>query len=145
MNWGNKLLLAFIVFGAGMFFLVYRSVTTRFELVEKDYYKQELRYQQVIDGKQEAGNLSATVILSQTEKGVHLQLPDEMKDKKISGEVWFYCAYDEKKDKKFKLETDTNAAQSFTPDQVQPGNYTVKISWADEQKNYYSEKSFRIL
>ncbi len=145
MNWGNRLLLAFIVFGSGMFFLVYRSVSTRFELVEKDYYKQELRYQQVIDGKQEAGNLSATVILAQTEKGIRLQLPDEMKDKKISGEVWFYCAYDEKKDKKFKLDTDSYAVQSFTPDQVQPGNYTVKIRWADEQKNYYTEKSIRVL
>ena len=145
MNWGNRLLLAFIVFGAGMFFLVYRSVSTRFELVEKDYYKQELRYQQVIDGKQEAGNLSAAVILSQTEKGIQLQLPEEMKDKKITGEVWFYCAYDERKDKKFNLETDTNAAQSFTTDQVQPGNYTVKIKWADEQKSYYTEKSISVL
>lgn len=145
MNWGNRLLLAFIVFGAGMFFLVYRSVSTRFELVENDYYKQELRYQQVIDGKQEAGNLSASVTVSQTENGIQVQLPEEMKDKKISGEVWFYCAYDERKDRKFNLETDTNAVQSFTPAQVHPGNYTVKIRWADEQNSYYTEKSILVL
>ena len=41
MSWGNKLLVAFIVFAAGMFYLVYRSVNTNYELVEKDYYKSE--------------------------------------------------------------------------------------------------------
>lgn len=145
MNWGNRLLLAFIVFGAGMFYLVYRSVSTRFELVEKDYYKQELRYQQVIDGKQEAGKLATGVSIRQSENGIHLQLPEEMKEKTITGEVWFYCAYDEKKDKKFKLQTDRNAAQSFPAEQVQPGNYTVKIRWADEQTNYYTEKMIQVL
>ncbi len=138
-------MLVFIVFGAGMFYLVYRSVSTRFELVEKDYYKQELRYQQVIDGKREAGNLSAAVSVAQTEKGISLLLPEEMKNKKLSGEIWFYCAYDESKDRKFKLETDADATQSFPPDQVQPGTYTIKIRWADEQKNYYTEKYIEVL
>ena len=50
MNWGNKLLITFLVFGAGISFLVYRSMHTNFELVEKDYYKSELRYQEIIDG-----------------------------------------------------------------------------------------------
>ena len=78
MNWGNKLLLTFLVFAAGMGFLVYRSVTTNFELVEKDYYKEELRFQQQIDGTREANNLSSAVTLLQNETGIHLQLPAEM-------------------------------------------------------------------
>ena len=41
MNWGNKLLVTFVVFGAGMIFLVYRAVKTNYELVEKDYYKND--------------------------------------------------------------------------------------------------------
>lgn len=145
MNWGNKLLLVFIVFAAGMSFLVYRSVSTNYELVEKDYYKQELRYQQKIDGSIALNSLTSQVVLSQTETGIHLQLPGEMKDKKLSGEVWFYCAYDEKKDKKFTLQTDKNAFQSFALHEVQPGNYTVKINWGDGSRTYYSEKSLTVL
>lgn len=97
MNWGNKLLLTFIVFGAGMTYLVYRSVSTNYELVEKDYYNQELRYQQVIDGTNLANQLSSSVKIEQTDSGISLKLPHEMKNKEISGEILFYCAYDQKK------------------------------------------------
>lgn len=145
MNWGNKLLLTFIVFAAGMGFLVYRSVTTNFELVEKDYYKQELRYQQKIDGMREANNLTAAVNFSQNEKGIHLQFPAEMKEKPLTGEIWFYCAYDKKKDKKFGLLTGPDATQSFRLDEIEPGSYTVKINWKDGVKEYYSEKTLTVL
>ena len=56
MNWGNKLLIL-LLFLERMFYLVYRSVNTNFELVEKDYYKSEFRYQQVIDGTNRANSL----------------------------------------------------------------------------------------
>ena len=145
MNWGNKLLITFIVFALGMTFLVYKSVTTNFELVEKNYYKQEINYQQVIDGTRQAGQLSNSIQLVQTDKGILLQLPDEMKNKTLSGEIWFYCAYDEKKDKKIMLQTDNNASQIFSLDLVTPGEYTVKVNWNDDSKNYYSEKKLTVL
>jgi len=145
MNWGNKLLVAFIVFGLGMGYLAYRSMNTNFELVENDYYKQELRYQQVIDGKKEANNLALPVNVEQTAEGIILQLPEEMKNKTISGNIWFYCAYDAKKDKKFALKTNNAGMQSFQPESITPGNYTVKINWSDEEKKYYAEKSLTVL
>jgi len=49
MNWGNKLVLVFIVFGAFIGYLVYQAVNTKYDLVSKDYYKDELRYQEKID------------------------------------------------------------------------------------------------
>lgn len=145
MNWGNKLLLTFIVFGLGMGYLVYRSMNTNYELVESDYYKQELQYQQVIDGAAQANALSSPVRVEQTKETVLLQLPDEMKNKTIEGDVWFYCAYDSKKDKKFSLKTDNHASQSFSSATIAPGNYTLKIKWSNDGKNYYSEKYITIL
>ncbi len=145
MNWGNKLLLTFIVFGAGMTYLVYRSLSTNYELVEKDYYNQELRYQQVIDGTNRANQLSSSVKIEQTDSGISLELPHEMKNKEISGEILFYCAYDQRKDKKFPLETGSNGVQVFEPTSISPGNYIVKINWSNEGKNYFSEKKLTVL
>jgi len=145
MNWGNKLLVTFAVFGLGMGYLVYRSMNTNFELVEKDYYKSELRYQQVIDASNRTNELSTSVTLVQSENGITLKLPDEMKNKNISGEILFYCAYDKKKDKKFPLQVNEQAQQFFPLMSVTPGNYTVKISWTNDGKTYYSEKSMTIL
>jgi len=145
MNWGNRLLIAFIIFGAGIFYLVYRSLNTRFELVEKDYYKNELYYQQVIDGSNRARALLSPVTLEQKEKYILLQLPAEMKNKEITGEVFFYCAYDKKNDKKFKLKVDEEGAQIFQTGIITPGNYTVKINWSMDSNNYYTQKSLTVL
>ena len=123
-----------------MFYLVYRSVSTNYDLVEKEYYKSELRYQQVIDGTNRANQLSASVKIEQTDAGITLELPQEMKHKEISGDILFYCAYDKKKDKKFSLQPDYNGMQVFQSTAISPGNYTVKINWNDEGKNYFAEK-----
>ena len=39
MNWGNKLMLVFIVFALLIGTLVYKSINTKYDLVSKDYYK----------------------------------------------------------------------------------------------------------
>jgi FixH len=145
MNWGNKLLVTFIVFGAGMMYLVYRSLNTNYELVEKDYYNQELRYQDVIDGTRSANALTSQVKMEQTKEGILLELPAEMKMKTLSGKIWFYCAYDEGKDKKFDLQINDSGMQSFKPDAIAPGSYTVRINWNDAGKLYYAEKSLTVL
>ena len=144
MNWGNKLLITFVVFGGGMFYLVYRSVTTNFELVDKDYYKNELRYQDVIDGVKRANALNDVVKLTPTVKGLELQLPAEMKDQKVAGTVHFYCAYDALKDRKFELNTDATGMQVLNAKLIASGNYTVKINWNAGGEEYYTEKSISL-
>jgi hypothetical protein len=145
MNWGNKLLLTFIVFGIGMFYLVYRSMSTHYELVEKDYYNQELRYQQKIDATSRTNALQSAVVLEQTEQGVHVQLPLEMKNKTLNGDIWFYCAYDAGKDKKISLRADSNARQLIPLRELEPGNYTVKLNWTESGQTYYAEKTLTVL
>jgi hypothetical protein len=144
MNWGNRLLITFIIFGAGICYLVYRSMHTNFELVEKDYYKNELQYQQVIDGSTRVNAFQTSVTLELRENYIFLQLPEEMKNKEITGDILFYCAYDEKKDKRFRLNVDQDRKQVFQPGMITPGNYTVKITWRNEGKNYYTEKTITV-
>jgi len=145
MNWGNRLLLVFIVFGLGMGYLVYRSMNTNYELVESDYYKQELRYQNVIDEHNQASALSAAVNIEQKDGTLLLQFPDEMKNQPLSGELYFYCAYDSKKDKRLTLQSDSNGQQTVPAGVILPGSYTVKIKWKNGEKSFYSEKTVSVL
>jgi len=145
MNWGNKILITFLVFGSGMGFLVYKAVSTNYELVEKDYYKNELHYQQVIDATNRVNELKSPVKINQTADGILLQLPEEMKNNTITGKVWFYCEYDKNKDKKIELNVNANAEQIFTPETVSKGTYMVKISWDKEGQQYYSENKLTVL
>lgn len=144
MSWGYKLMSVFIVFAAMIGYMSFRCFNTNVDLVEKEYYKSELKYQDVIDGAAHANALSAPLVFKQSGSDIILQLPDEMKNASISGNVLFYCAYDSKKDRRISLAIDKNGAQSFSS-MVLPGVYTVKIDWNKDGKNYYAEKSVTIL
>jgi hypothetical protein len=144
MNWGNKILVTFLVFIGGMGYLVYRCMHTDFQLVEKEYYKSEIAYQQVIDGSKAADELSKPVHIFQTAQGLGIQMPIEMSDAATQGNVWFYCAYEQRNDKKFALQTNSNGLQIITAGTIIPGSYTVKIDWQNNGKKYYTEKNILV-
>lgn len=142
-NWGHKLVLVFLVFGSGMSYLVYRCVKTNYDLVSKEYYKDELAYQQVIDGTYKANLLSSKVQVIQNEKSIVLQFPAEMKKEVVSGSAWFYCPVDAKKDKKIVLAV-ADGKQEITREQFAAGKYLVKLSWNTGNQHYYSEQPLTI-
>ena len=137
-------MLTFLVFGAMISYLVYRAVTTNFELVDNEYYKKELRYQQVIDASNRTNALSSPIQLQQTDQTISLVLPTEMKNTTVEGEVYFYCAYDSRKDRRIALNTGAEGVQVINKALVETGSYIVKISWTNGGTNYYSEKSILI-
>ena len=143
-NWGHKLLLAFLAFGGLIIYLVYSCMQTNFDLVSKEYYKDELAYQQVIDGTANANALSSTVTVRANDEFVTIGFPGEMKSGEITGTAWFYCATDARRDKKIPLETGTGAVQQIPVKQLLPGVYTVKISWDHNNHHYYTEQEIRL-
>jgi hypothetical protein len=144
MNWGNKLLLVFAIFGSGMSYMVYRCMQTPVDLVSKEYYKEELAYQQVIDGARRANALSQQPRLSATDAGLHLQLPPEMKEKTLTGQIRFYCPADAARDRDIPLLASPDASQVIPKELLPPGQYTVSISWNAAGTNYFSQQPLTI-
>ena len=133
----------FIAFGAFMGYMVYNCMKTPVSLVSSEYYKDELNYQQVIDGTQKAGQLSKPVELAQDKAFVQLQLPD-VHANRVEGKIWFYCVNDGRNDRKFVLQTDEYGTQRFAREQFTPGKYIAKIEWKTTEGNYYTEKKITI-
>ncbi len=144
MNWGNKLLLTFAVFGGGMSYLVYKAMHTEFELVEKDYYKTELQYQKVIDASKRTAALGHKLSFDQDKEEIKITLPTANAGEQIKGDIWFYCAYDSHNDRKFDLNLDSQASQSFSKSKINPGVYTVKTTWNAGGESYYSENKLEV-
>lgn len=140
MNWGNKLLLVFVVFGGGISYMVYRCMETPVDLVSEHYYKDELAYQQVIDGTHQANALSARVALTLTAQGIRIQLPPEMREKQVRGTIEFYCPADASRDRSLPLSIGRDGQQDLTIADLKPGHYTVKIAWNTGGIGYFAEQ-----
>lgn len=143
-NWGHKLILVFIVFGGLMSFLVYRSVKTNFELVSKEYYKDEIEYQQVIDGARQAGLLSSKLSIVQENDSILIRFPQEMNAGHVTGKAWFYYAPDARRDRKLPIDLDGGIGQKIPAAYFLPGRYLVKVWWQHEGQQYYSEQSIKL-
>jgi nitrogen fixation protein FixH len=144
MNWGNKLIVVFIIFGGMISYMVYRCMKTPVDLVSANYYKEELAYQEVIDGTKAAGTLSSRPSLVCVADGVELQMPAEMKGQRVEGTVVFYCPSDQKRDRRVELRPDGEGRQLIEGRLVLSGNYKVKVSWRSSGKGYYSEQALDI-
>lgn len=144
LNWGHKLTIFICAFAGMIIVLVYKSTQTNFDLVTQEYYKDELVYQEVIDGTKRANSLASQPTVTKEGATVTLQLPAEMKGLSIKGNVWFYCAADAKKDIKVPLAVNANAQQQISSSLLLPGKYTVKFKWTAGSQQFYSETGIDI-
>ena len=143
MNWGNRLLIVFACFAVLIGTMVYKCMHQDFELVSKDYYNEELRYQDKIDGMQNAGFISK-LTLSQTDSTVSIGMPKELDGKPLTGQVYFYCAMNASKDIRLPLQVNSNNIMHVNKARLTGFRYTVKLSLQSENKPYYYEQALTI-
>ncbi len=132
-------MIVYSFFVVGMLFLVIKSTMQKFELVQPDYYADELKYQTVIDASQRAKNFQVELnVLKQAGK-LNIMLPKEFSNKKVTGKAHLYYAADIQKDivKKFDTNNGTFTIETFS---TTKGNYTLKLEVMKEGVSYYYEQ-----
>ncbi|TMI93592.1 MAG: hypothetical protein E6H08_10320 [Bacteroidetes bacterium] len=139
LSWGYKIMFVYIAFVAGMGFLVFKASSQKFDLVTKDYYDQELKYQQVIDQAANSSRLSAPVTIERNEGELKISFPDEMKNKKKLVDFYLYYAADAKKDFRKSFELNENELVQALPVGMK-GMYELKLSWEAKGVKYYFEQ-----
>ena len=139
LSWGYKIMFVYIVFVAGMVFLVFKASNQEFDLVTKDYYEQELKYQQVIDQAANTSKLSTPVSIERKEGELMISFPDEMKNKKKLVDFHLYYAADAKRDFRKSFELNENVSTQALPVGMK-GMYELKLSWEAEGVKYYFEQ-----
>lgn len=142
LSWGYKILFGYLAFVAGIVFLVVKASSEKFDLVTKDYYEQELKYQQVIDQAANAAKLSAPVRVEKAEGKITVRFPEEMKDIKKTIDFYLYFPADAKKDFRKKIETGDIEFTEALPAGIS-GLHVLKLFWeAGSVKYYYEQKIF---
>lgn len=129
----------YLVFVAGIVFLAYKASSQKFDLVTKDYYEQELKYQEVIDESANTARLSAPLVIERSGDQLQIGFPAEMNNKKKTIDFYLYYPADAKRDFRKTIEMQDNEIVQPLPSSMK-GQYQLKLSWEVEGVKYYFEK-----
>lgn len=143
-SWGTKIAMLYGGFVLLMVTLVTLSMKQDFQLVSKDYYQKEIKYQEVIDAGKNQAALSASVVIRANDQQVTISLPQEFAGKDVKGSVEFYAAADAKWDANFDMQQLQNNSLIIPMTSLHPTKYQVKINWQADDKHYYQETNLNL-
>jgi hypothetical protein len=137
-NWGYKILLVYALFVIGIMFLVFKSTQQKYDLVQKDYYADELKYQQVIDASQKAKDLGGEIRVERRGGYLIVSLPEAFHKTTVKGTAHLYYAADDKRDisKEFVSANGEFYMELLT---IMGGAYTLKLNVEKDGVAYYYE------
>lgn len=141
-SWGYKIAFVYLAFVGGISFLVIKATNQKFDLVTKDYYGEELKYQQVIDEAANTAKLSSPIIVSKQNGSLIVHFPEEMKGKKKQIDFYLYYPANASKDFRKTMDSYQQDITQSLPRNIS-GQYELKLTWStDSSKYYYEQKIF---
>lgn len=144
MSWGYKIIIAYAIFIGGMLSMVYVASQQTNEMQDENYYAQELKYQEVIDGKNNLNVFPNKVSISQSEGNLMLKVPAETIANIENGTIYFLRPSDQTKDLHLTLKVNEKGEQLIALNALTNGLYTVKISWKSNGKVYFYEQNYSV-
>ncbi len=144
MSWGIRIVVLYLSFVALIVTLVVLCYGQKVELVSKDYYKQELQYQDRIDAINNANSLTSTIEHALNGNKVTLNVSSEFLNAGYKGTVNFFRPSDSAKDFKVDLKFDADGKQIIESDKFEKGLYIMQLSWIACDKNYFKEQVITI-
>lgn len=138
-NWGHKIVIAFILFATFIGYMVVRAFQEDFDLVAEDYYAQEINYQQKLNKLSNTAEAGKSVLVKQKGGEVFLTFPDE----EATGSIHFYHPSRKIFDRTFEISL-TNQMQKINRSELVAGSYRVNITWNTDEQDFYQSSTIYI-
>jgi hypothetical protein len=138
MNWGKGITIFMVAFMAFIGSMVYYAFTKNADLVEEEYYENEINYDKNKESKANYEVMEQKVMLTQKEEGVVLEFPEHVVLAE-EGKITFYRPDQKKYDREFDLQLNENNQQILSYENFKEGYYDVTVEWSDGAKNYIFE------
>ena len=137
-NWGHGVALALGLFIAFILFMVFGFThgQQNSELVSDDYYGDELLYQEVIDAKNNASQLSEIPKYQELATGMKLTFPNAIAPESKQVKFELFRTDDANLDVKKEVTLDANNELLIPIQVITKGSYTLKVKWTNNKKPY---------
>lgn len=139
MNFGVKITILYLSFVALILTLVTMCFGQKVELVSKDYYAQELKFQDKIDAINNEKALEKSITHTMTGKEIVLSIEPSLTIGDFSGDINFFRPSDSSKDVKLKMNF-VNNQQTINTSSLIHGAYKMQLSWISNGKHYFKEE-----
>jgi hypothetical protein len=139
MNWGKWIIASFILFAVFIATLVTVCMRQDISLVSKDYYKDELAYQEQITRISNTQTLAEKPSISMVSNGLKISFRQPID----RGEVKIFCPSDPKMDRTIQLKL-SGDEQLVDVHSLKRGMYRAKMFWSANSKDYFFEKIINI-
>jgi hypothetical protein len=138
-SWGYKIAMLYVGFVALIVFMVSMAMRQKVDLVSKDYYEEELKFQDRIDKTNRANSLQQPLTWEINNEILSLKFPQQFKNKEISGSVYFFRPSDVTLDRTYAIPADTVSSRSLSLKDLKKGLYKMQINWEVNNEEYYNE------
>lgn len=139
MNFGVKVTIGYLSFVGLILTLVFMSYGHKVELVSKDYYAQELKFQDKIDAINNEKSLEKSISHELQNKQIVLTADSAVLSSDFSGDLVFFRPSDSSLDVKMKLNFQ-GKQQVIDVSQLVHGSYKMQLSWVTNGKKYFKEE-----
>jgi len=139
MNFGVKITLLYLSFVALILTLVFMSFNQKVELVSKDYYAQEIAFQDKIISINNERSLNGSIYHEIKEKEITLTIDSTLYRKDLEGTIVLFRPSDSSKDLKIKMNFN-NCKQIINEPSLIHGAYKLQLSWVSNHANYFKEE-----
>ena len=141
--WPVGIIVAFAIFIAGTAGLIVMAWSQKSDLVSRDYYEQELKFQSQIERLDRARDLGAqaSVTYDVAQQRIILSLPVEHALRKAKGRIHLYRPSAARLDRQLKLELNSAGVQDLDASELRPGLWRVRVFWTMGNQEFYLDRS----
>ena len=139
---GNVVLIGFGFMVVFMSYLVVRCTLNPSIMVSKNYYDEELKYQDNIDARNNTVAFSDSLTLTKSSNLLQISVPATINDQLSEISLKAYNQADDTKDKLVALNKNSEGVYQVNTSTWGKGNYKLKLSMVSNHKQYYKEFNY---
>jgi len=140
--WPYGILAAFLLFAGGLATTVTIAVTHPEDLVNANYYENEVRFQGQMDDAARAQKAGAALSYDSAAHQMLITLPAAQLSQKPSGTVRLYRPDSPKQDRELPLEPRADGTQALNTSTLAAGPWLLQAAWQAGGQGYYLEQKF---
>lgn len=138
MNFGVKITVLYLSFVALILTLVFMCFGQKVELVSKDYYAQEIAFQDKINAVNNEKSLNGSINHSVNGNEIILTIDSTLLSSDFEGTIVFFRPSDSSKDVKLKMNFN-NYTQIINGSSLIHGAYKLQLTWVTNHTKYFKE------